>query len=303
MIWQGLRLVASSLLGPVLDLVLVDVAALGVVLELVAALGVVFAWGVAAAQASNASGRHRTLDHLLPLQPADEARPKPKGRGAWKQWTPEAILRAAFGEATATVRQAAREVDGASAAHVIKARMFIGKCLLDCQAKHIQSEINRLRERGLLLYHIVNLMFDETELDVSLKQVGSASWSVLASHSQLSICAAGQNVEIDIARPPRALPRKTAECMWGALCLDQGGLGPVLSENLVIMDAEPPGLQAEWAAARRQAKEFLNTMLQCEDEKAVAKRSRTRFVDDFVAFFPGPWRGQLGQSRAGGDCW
>ncbi|CAK9111746.1 unnamed protein product [Durusdinium trenchii] len=48
MIWQGLRLVASSLLGPVLDLVLVDVAALGVVLELVAALGVVFAWGVAA---------------------------------------------------------------------------------------------------------------------------------------------------------------------------------------------------------------------------------------------------------------
>lgn len=178
------------------------------------------------AQASNASGRHRTLDHLLPLQPADEARPKPKGRGAWKQWTPEAILRAAFGEATATVRQAAREVDGASAAHVIKARMFIGKCLLDCQAKHIQSEINRLRERGLLLYHIVNLMFDETELDVSLKQVASASWSVLASHSQLSICAAGQNVEIDIARPPRALARKTAECMWGALCLDQGGLGP-----------------------------------------------------------------------------
>ena len=32
-------------------------------------------------------------------------------------------------------------------------------------------------------------------------------------------------------------------------------------------------------------------MLQCEDEKPNAKRSRTRFVDDFVAFFPGPWTG------------
>ena len=32
------------------------------------------------AMASNASGRHRTMDHLLPLQPADDARPKPKGR-------------------------------------------------------------------------------------------------------------------------------------------------------------------------------------------------------------------------------
>ena len=179
------------------------------------------------AQASNASGRHRTLDHLLPLQPADEARPKPKGRGAWKQWTPEAILRAAFGEATATVRQAAREVDGTSAAHVIKARMFIGKCLLDCQAKHIQSEINRLRERGLLLYHIVNLMFDETELDVSLKQVGSASWSVLASHSQLSICAAGQNVEIDIARPllVKRLSACGARCAWTKAPLGLVSLG------------------------------------------------------------------------------
>ena len=85
------------------------------------------------AMASNASGRHRTMDHLLPLQPTDDARPKPKGRGAWKKWTPEAMLRAAFGQATASVRQSAREVDGASPSHVIKARAFIASCILDCQ--------------------------------------------------------------------------------------------------------------------------------------------------------------------------
>ena len=330
------------------------------------------------AMASNASGRHRTVDHMLPLQPLDESRPKPKGRGAWKQWTPEALLRSAFGEATATVRQSAREIDGASAAHVIKARMFIAKCILDCQDSHVQSERNRLRQSGLL-YHILNMMFDETELEVDLTEAGAASWSILASHSQLSIHAAGQDLEIDIARPPRALPRKTASCMWGALCLDDGGLRPgfigsdakfsavlvscdqhpanirllkhlhsvvpqnvfvfpslcaqhrngnvieratkhlgilpgsfcvaksagrgkflndlkaavrkVLVEKLVIMDSEPPGLQAEWAVARRQAKHFLHMMLQCEDETPHAKRSRTRFIDEFVAFFPGPWTG------------
>lgn len=331
------------------------------------------------AMASNASGRHRTMDHLLPLQPADDARPKPKGQGAWKKWTPEAMLRAAFGQANASVRQSAREVDGASPSHVIKARTFIANCILDCQKKHIASERNRQGEKEVL-YQILNMMFDETELDVSLDQDGAGSWSILASHSQLSIHAEGHDLEIDIARPPRALPRKTASCMWGALCLDEGGLRPgfihseaakfsavlvscdqhpanirllkhlhsvvqqdvfvfpslcaqhrngnvieratkhlgilpgsfcvskstrrgkflndlkesvrkVLTEKLVVMGAEPPGLQAEWAVARRQAKTFLHMMLQCEDEKPNAKRSRTRFVDDFVAFFPGPWTG------------
>ena len=65
----------------------------------------------------------------------------------------------------------------------------------------------------------------------------------------------------------------------------------VLAEKLVIIDSEPPGLQAEWAVARRQAKHFLHMILQCEDETPHAKRSRTRFIDDFVAFFPGPWTG------------
>lgn len=151
------------------------------------------------AMASNASGRNRTMDHMLPLQPGDEDRPKPKGQGAWKQWTPEAVLRAAFGEATATVRQSAREVDGASAGHVIKSRMFVAQCILDCQKNHIQSERTRLRETGML-YHILNMMFDETELEVTLNEVGAASWSVLASHSQLSVHAQGQDMEVDIAR-------------------------------------------------------------------------------------------------------
>ena len=106
-----------------------------------------------------------------------------------KQSTPEALLRAAFGEANA-IRQSAREVDGASAAHVIKARHFVSKCVLDAQVSHTQSGRYRLVEKGML-YNILIMMFDETELDVCLGQVGAASWSIFASQS---IHAAGQDL-------------------------------------------------------------------------------------------------------------
>ena len=76
---------------------------------------------------------------------------------------------------------------------MIKARHFVSKCVLDAQASHIQSGRYRLVEKGML-YNILIMMFDETELDVCLGQVGAASWSILASHSQLSIHAAGHDL-------------------------------------------------------------------------------------------------------------
>ena len=47
------------------------------------------------AEAANSLGRGRTLDHLIPTD-ACEDRPRPKGKGQWKVWTPETMLRAAF---------------------------------------------------------------------------------------------------------------------------------------------------------------------------------------------------------------
>ena len=57
----------------------------------------------------NKTGHARTLDHQLPGQ--DFKRRKPTGKGKWKTWTPEAVLRVGFGHETATCRQLANEVE------------------------------------------------------------------------------------------------------------------------------------------------------------------------------------------------
>ena len=53
--------------------------------------------------------RRATHDHQLPGQ--DFKRRKSTGKGTWKTWTPEAVLRVGFGNETATCRQLANEVE------------------------------------------------------------------------------------------------------------------------------------------------------------------------------------------------
>ena len=46
-------------------------------------------------------------------------------------------------------------------------------------------------------------------------------------HAQLSVALDGAEVQdLDIIRLPQALPHKTASCVWSALALGSGGLGP-----------------------------------------------------------------------------
>ena len=68
----------------------------------------------------NKTGHARTLDHQLPGQ--DFKRRKPTGKGKWKTWTPEAVLRVGFGNETATCRQLANEVEGASPQELSRSR-------------------------------------------------------------------------------------------------------------------------------------------------------------------------------------
>ena len=68
-----------------------------------------------------------------------------------------------------------------------------------------------------------------------------------------------------------------------------------LQRDLVVMEAEPPGLQAEWSAAREQAKLFLTLMLQgFADDSSSARRGVTSRVNAFAEFFSGPWTGPMG---------
>ena len=334
---------------------------------------------------ANSSGRSRTADHLMPME-SSEKRAKVSGQGAWKVWTPEALLRAAFAQTSSALRQVASEIDGASAAHVLHARSFVSGVLLKKQEEGLVQELGKARHSALSepsdppKLWILNLMFDETELDLKLKDEGPGAWSILASHSQLSVGSAGNMVEHDFIRVPQALPRKTTSCMWAALNLGAGGLGPsnicsfadfpcvlvtcdqasanikllkhlhsVLPEqcfflpmlcaqhrngnvverltklfgilpgsycvakctskgkvfkdlreavkeqidkDLVVMSEEPPGLQAEWSSARKQATTFLELMLQgLADDKPEERSGVSQRIQKFVDFFRGPWTG------------
>ena len=162
-----------------------------------------------------------------------EKRSKIPGRSAWKVWTPEALLRAAFSSPSAALRQVASEIDGASASQVLNARMLVADIILHEQENGLSQE--RQQATNLALdpadtprrFWILNLMFDETELPLNLDREGTGSRSFLASHSQLSIACEGFVKEFDFIRLPQALPRKTASsCMWGALGLHPRGLWP-----------------------------------------------------------------------------
>ncbi|CAE7460837.1 unnamed protein product [Symbiodinium sp. CCMP2592] len=334
---------------------------------------------------AEAAEDEETTDHLMPME-SSEKRAKVSGKGAWKVWTPEALLRAAFSQASSALRQVASEIDGASAAHVLSARTFVSSVLLKKQEEGLAQELGKARHCAVSESHnppklwILNLMFDETELDLSLNGDGPGSWSILASHSQLSFGSAGSMTEQDFIRVPQALPRKTTACMWAALNLGAGGLGPgsfctladfpcllvtcdqasanikllkhlhaVLPEqcffipmlcaqhrngnvveritkllgilpgsycvakctskgkvfkdlreavkqqidkDLVVMSEEPPGLQAEWSSARKQATTFLELMLQgLGDAKPEERSGVSQRIKKFVDFFRGPWTG------------
>ena len=186
---------------------------------------------------ANDSGRCRTVDHLFPMS-SNEKRAQAKGSGAWKVWTPEAVLRSAFSQPSSALRQVAAEIDGASPAQISACRAFVSSVILQEQEKGLNQLKNQARHLAVSgsppLFWLLNLMFDETELELKLDEDGPGAWSILASHSQLSVCFNSdpddQNLEvrdIDVFRLPQALPRKTASCMWSALCLEPGGLGQI----------------------------------------------------------------------------
>ena len=338
------------------------------------------------AVAANASGRSRTGDHLFCMQ-SDEKRSKIAGSAGWKVWTPEALLRAAFSKPSAALRQVAQEIDGASPSHVMNARMFVADVILEIQRNGLQQQKGKATHLALSgappRFWIQNLMFDETELNLKLEKEGPGAWSILASHAQLSIFAGQDVAEFDVIRLPQALPRKTTSCMWSALSLQPGGLGPgnmclqaehmcilvtcdqaaanikllkhlhaqlpekclllpmlcaqhrngnvveritqllgilpgsyclakcssngkqfkdwktalqkQLDQDLIVLSAVPPGLQAEWAVAERQATKFLELVLEgLADDCPGLRPGVSATILAFTKFFRGPWTGPMG---------
>ena len=95
-------------------------------------------------QSANRSGRGRTEDHIMPVSSRD-SRSEAKGKGGWKKWTPDAILRAGFTPGSMSARDAASQVDGASAASTLSARLFVAECIEEGQMQHSSRNLQRLQ--------------------------------------------------------------------------------------------------------------------------------------------------------------
>ena len=176
---------------------------------------------------TNRSGRNRTKDFLIPSS-LEGRRTATKGQGKWKQWTPDAVLRAAFASENMASRHVAGQVDGGSASHASECRFFAAQLVMTGQQRGMQIVVEKGKRTGLK-FAMTNMIFDETELEVNLQSFGLGAWSILASHAQLTFGFSDEIQDFDILRLPVAIPNKKASTMWPALCAGLGGLWPGLS--------------------------------------------------------------------------
>ena len=185
--------------------------------------------------AFNASGRGRTKDHLFPQHKTGLARAKVRGKGAWKKWTHESIMRCGFSFETATHRQVAAEVDGAGQTYAGQCRFVCALSILQAQEEGMKRLINRRPN-----WVIKNLTFDEFSFDLAeSRRMLLVTHSVLLSHAQIIAKIDNEVVGHHVLREPQVLlPTMNSATMCEALRAGPAGFAS---------DFHPPaarGLQA-----------------------------------------------------------
>lgn len=161
----------------------------------------------------NRSGSARTHDHLMMTDVG--TRPRNKGKGQWKHWTTPAVCKAAFAAPSTTTRQVAADLGG-SARHTAKCRDVVANCILQGQRRGLDRLVAHSRVDQFSFW-LVNYMFDETKLPVSVAPLGFRNTPVLARHSQVSWGLRGGTNDADVIREPVALRRAVSACIWPAL--------------------------------------------------------------------------------------
>ena len=193
------------------------------------------------ARAFNSSGRSRNEDFHFPLQETGLERPQFQGRGAWKTWSPIAILRAGFSDEKATNSQVASCIEGAGKTQAAQSRLVVAQAIMTGQKQGMKGLQARLKADmegqgpAKMVYAIRNLMFDESSFDLSMANNIASSHSVLCSHAQFTYRFEGDDEVHDehILRPPAILsPVMNSATMHAALSSGNGGLSEVLDGNI-----------------------------------------------------------------------
>ena len=185
----------------------------------------------------NCSGKAVTHDDMMY---PDGLRPgKIRGKGAWKEWIPEAIQKAAFSK-TALKATAVDMADGTglsatgkrSPQHVACCKKFMAKTITSgqrggCQRLRRQSVHKRFK------FFITNTVFDETKLKYTIRGMGFRSFSTLAHHTQITWKDDRGIHDEDIIHTPKAMLKYNAAVQWKIL--DEDGFA-----GLVGRDEERP---------------------------------------------------------------
>lgn len=165
----------------------------------------------------NRSGAGRTRDHQMVLK----RHAKVRGKGRWKAWTPEAVLKAANSDPAATTRQAGPE--GSGPLGPLHARGIQAAAI--CQAA--KATLASIAGTEQLRFYITNNMMDETKLPIGKPK--RKHERCLAWHSQVT-WAAGQHPvqDVDVPRCPTLMFRYNAATMWSIMANpdDLAGLCP-----------------------------------------------------------------------------
>ena len=117
----------------------------------------------------NKQGHARTKDYNM--QPKGRKGLTPKGKGGWKKWTPEAILKAGSSDPTATNRSS--RIHGGSHTGTADSRAIHAETIVAGQERGLAAIAEGSRTRKLDFY-ITNNMCDETKLPFGKPLVESA---------------------------------------------------------------------------------------------------------------------------------
>lgn len=166
------------------------------------------------ARHANRTGRNRTADYNVPGSGVCKGVCK-TGKGKWKTWTPDAVLRSAFASEGMAVRHVASQVDGSGHRHAAECKHFAAQLVMAGQKDGLaqflaQAAHEAPRGDHVFDFALTTFMFDETELEVNLYELGLGAWSVLASHAQVSFRLNGHTHDFDMIRAAVAIANKQA---------------------------------------------------------------------------------------------
>ena len=169
----------------------------------------------------NRLGQAKTADYLLyvgetpkakkPLQAQFKTRRVNKKGAVWKQWSLEAVCKAAFAEPTDTTRSTANKCDG-SHAHVRSCLFVVASAIKSQEARELKRIIWQSKRRAQpITFLITNNMHDETKLFVRGFGKGRKRQRVLASFGQVTWKGHdGEVRDLDVFRTPAVLSSYTA---------------------------------------------------------------------------------------------